>query len=163
MAPRMNIRFIDALMPAFRQGDANVDAKTEEANNILRLAKLYHAIAYHDFDALGELLTTDAVLEIIGAAGVPFVGHHEGREQVVEAARRNFSSVEEQHPEILTVVAQGNTVIVVGRERGRFHQTGKGYELTWMQEFRFNGDGAVEYIRELFDTATLMKVAERHN
>ena len=81
---------------------------------------MFRAIAHKDFDALGALLADGVTFEIVGSGG-PMAARAEWRERVVEAARRNFAQVEEQRPEILSVVAQGDTV-VVGRE----------YEAHWM-------------------------------
>ncbi len=70
--------------------------------------------------------------------------------RVVEAARRNSAQIEEQRPEILSVVAQGDTVVVFGRELGRFRPTGREYELHWMHLYRLGG-GKVAGITELLD------------
>jgi ketosteroid isomerase-like protein len=69
---------------------------------------------------------------------------------VLEAARNNFQLLEDQKPEIQTVVAQGDTVVVMAREKGRFAATGKEYESYWVQLFTFKG-GKVIRIKELAD------------
>jgi ketosteroid isomerase-like protein len=158
MAQKIDPRFIEALLPAFRLGDANVDRKLEEAGNILRVAELFHAIAREDYAAFGDLLAEDVILEIIGPAGSPMAGRHRGRAQVVEAVTGNFALVEDQRAEILSVVAQGDTVVVVGRDEGRFRPTGRRYTVHWMYQFTLAA-GKLVRIRELFDSASLLAAA----
>ena len=154
----IDTQFIDSIPAAFRQGDGKADAKQEESANVRLVERIYRIIAADDFDALGDVLADDAVLEIIGPPGVPFVGNYPGRDLVIETTRRNFSEVEAQRPEILSVVAQGNTVVVVGREQGRFRATGQEYEVDLMNQFTFR-DGKLAHIRELFDSASVLKAA----
>jgi hypothetical protein len=160
MSQKMDLQFLDTVLPAFRRGDMNVDRKLEEAANIGLMQEVYKAIANHNFDALGPLLAEDAVLEIVGPAGSPMSGVFRGREQVVEAARRNFGMVEEQKPEILSIVAQGDSVIVVGKETGRYRPTGREYEMHWMHEYTFR-EGKLARVRELLDRAELIRAAQQ--
>jgi hypothetical protein len=53
------------------------------------------------FDPLAE----DIEMVNVGPAALPFVVCWRGPTQVVEAVRRNFSWMEDQRPEVLTVVA----------------------------------------------------------
>ena len=158
MTQPMDARFIDTLFEAFHEGDANVASKSEEENNVRRVEEMYRAIARNDFEALGESFADDVSLEIIGPPTSPMTGFHQGRQRVVEATRNNFAQLEAQRPEIQSVVAQGDTVIVVGRERGRFRPTGRDYSLSWMHQFTFKG-GKVIRIRELFDSSALLGAA----
>lgn len=65
---------------------------------------------------MGDLLAEDVTFEVVGPASTPMAGRAEGRERVIEAARVNFAQIEDQRPETLSVVAQGDTVVVLGRE-----------------------------------------------
>ncbi len=156
---RMDAQFIDSIPGAFREGDANVEEKREESGNISLVEQIYRAIAGGDFDSLGDIMAEDVTLEIIGPPSGPFSGKYQGRAQVIETSRRNFSQVEAQRPEILSVIAQGNTVVVVGRESGKFRPTGREYGLHWMHQYTFR-DGKLTHILELFDSASVLHIAE---
>lgn len=78
---------------------------------------------------------------------------------VIEAARNNFAQVDEQQPEIQSVVAQGNMVVVIGKDRGRFRPTGRRYDFHCVYEFTFK-DGKVVSLRELFDTAAMLRAIQ---
>ena len=98
-------------------------------------------------------------MEIFGPQELPFAGSWKGREEVLKAIAHNFSLVEEQRPEVETVVAQGDTIVVFARERGRFEATGREYEIRWAQCFTFR-DGLVCRFREMAESEPLVAAAQ---
>lgn len=154
MTQPIDPRFIDRLQDAFREGDRNAAGKALEAENVRVIEEVFRAIARKDFDALGGLLADGVTFEIVGSGG-PMAARAEGRGRVVEAARGNFAQIEDQRPEVISVVAQGDTVVVVGKERGRFRATGREYEVHWMHQYRLEG-GKVVSITEMLDSAALL-------
>ena len=94
-------------------------------------------------------------MEFVGPPHAPFVGRWRGREEAARAVRDNFSQVEEQRPEIRTVVAQGDVVVVVAQERGRFRD-GRPYETHWVQLFTFR-DGKLARFIQICDNSTLIE------
>lgn len=157
MSQFIDQQFIINLQAAFHEGDENVDSKLEEAENVRRIEEAFRLIALRDFKALGGILADDVTLEIVGSPDTPMAGFTQGCQQVIERLENNFAQVEEQQPEIQSVVAQGNTVIVIGRERGRFRPTGRPYDLHWMHQYTFK-EGKIIHMRELFDSAALLNV-----
>jgi ketosteroid isomerase-like protein len=147
-------QFFDSFYIAFQQGDTNLASKSAEADNIRLVERIYRLIAQSDFEALGDTLADDVVFEVVGSPANPLVGCAQGRDQVVEVVRKNFQLLEDQKPEIQSVVAQGDTVVVMARESGRFAPTGKEYDFYWVQFFTF-GDGKVIRARELADVGDL--------
>ena len=152
--------FLKGVTTAFHAGDPDVGNKPAESGNVRLLQDLYRTVISGDFEGgFAAGLADDVVLEIHGPPGLPLAGTWQGPQAVAEATRRNFSLLAEQQPEITSVVAQGDTVIVLGRERGRFVATGRPYEVAFVHEFTFRG-GKVARIRELFDTAALLAAAQ---
>lgn len=131
--------FIDRLGHTFREGDPNAAAKTIEADNVRLLQSIYQTIIDGNFAAFADMLAEDVDLEILGPLAIPFLGSWRGRQQVAEAVRNNFNAVEEQHPELQSVIAQGDTVVASGRERGRCKATGQTYDVQWVQFHTFDG------------------------
>ena len=144
--------FLDSLFDAFRDGDPLADTKTTEADNVRRVRDSYAAVVRGDFDAFADGLHPDVEFEIHGPKINAFVGKSRGREPVRDTVRKNFSQVEEQRPEIITVVAQGDTVVVVGHETGRYRPTGQRYDLHWVQVFTVR-DGLIARFRQITDTS----------
>jgi uncharacterized protein len=148
-------QFIDRLHLAFGEDDDNAALKLVESINVGRVQEQYRAIARGDFAAFLDTLADDVEMEFVGPSHVPFAGRWRGRDQAGEAVRNNFAQVEDQQPEIQSVVAQGDIVVVVAFERGRFRQTGRQYQLHWVQIFTFR-DGKVARFRQICDSAAML-------
>ena len=152
--------FIDDLHRAFHEDDANAAAKDAEAANVRRLQEQYRALARGDFPTFLSHFADDIEMEIIGPDDVPFVGRWTGRQQVAEAVRRNFALVEDQRPEVQTLVAQGDLLVIIAREQGRFRATGRPYDVHFVQVFTFR-NGKVAHFREIFDSAPMLDSAHQ--
>ncbi len=157
MAQFLTMQFTDDLHYGFLQGDPEVAQKHGEAKNIRSLQELFRALACGDLAAFSAGLAEDIEMEILGPPTIPFSGRWQGRQQVVEAVRKNFAMLEDQQPEVQSVVAQGDTVVFLARERGRYRATGKAYEIHFVQFFTFRG-GKVIRFRELADSAAFLEV-----
>jgi hypothetical protein len=57
--------------------------------------------------------------------------------------------VREQRTEPLSLVSQGDTVMVMARESGRFADDGEPYEVMLAQQFTFGGDGRLVGFRSV--------------
>jgi ketosteroid isomerase-like protein len=147
--------FFEQVSLAFQASEPDVASKQREAAHVRRIQLLYHAIARGAFEEALDLTTDDFVLEICGPAVSPFNGRWQGHEEVLAAMKRNFSQVEDQRPQIQSVVAQGDIVILTAREQGSVCATGKCYDVQWMQEFTFAG-GKIQRVRELIDRSADM-------
>lgn len=80
---------------------------------------------------------------------------HRGRAEVIQ---RNFALLEDQHPTIETVVAQGEQVVFVGREKGRVRATGRPYDLHLVQVYTFR-NGKLVNMHQVLDTAAWISAA----
>lgn len=136
MDPQYTARFLDNVRP---------DTVAETDNQHV-LHSAYEAIVRGDFDAFGSFLTEDAELNIAGSGSMD--GVWRGRMHVVEAARRNFSQLADQKPEIESIVAQGDTVAVLFRETGAFRTNGRNYRFRVVQWFTFRA-GKIHRIDEI--------------
>jgi ketosteroid isomerase-like protein len=54
------------------------------------------------------------------------------------------------------VIAQGDKVVVVGKERGRFRPTGREYMLHWVYIYTLK-EGKIVRVRELLDSSALLE------
>jgi ketosteroid isomerase-like protein len=138
-------QFIDSLTAAFEAGDAGAAAKTEEAGNVRRLQEVYRAIGRGDFPAAAAAMTDDVEIRMFGPAMFDFIRSATGPEPVLAAMQRNYGLLEDQRPELISVVAQGSRVVVIFRERGQYRPTGQPYELYGTQLFEFRGDRLARY------------------
>lgn len=143
-------RFSSTLGGAFRSDDPLLTSRMLERENMAALERVYQCLAAGDYDAIGGTLADDVELEIIGPAVVPFIGKWTGISNVLQAIRNNFSYVKNQRPEIVNLTAQGNSIVVVAREQGEAVQTGKSYDIHWVQIFTFR-HGKLCRIHEVAD------------
>jgi ketosteroid isomerase-like protein len=116
---------------------------------------MFRTIARGDFDSLGSFLADDVVMEIAGPAELPFVGRTQGANQVAGQIARNFSHFEDQQPDVESVVAQGDMVVLQARERGRLRASRRPYHIHWVQIYTFR-DGKLKRFQEIFDSAPLL-------
>ncbi len=140
-------RFLDSINPAFRAGGADVEDDDAHRRNVGLLHGIFEAVGLGDFDAYGRGCHEDVILEIAGSSTVPFLGSWKGRAEVVDATRRNFGMLESQQPEIRSLAAQDDHVVVVMRETGRYLATGEPYAYHSAIVFTFE-DGLIRRIRE---------------
>ncbi len=150
MDPETTSDFVGRLTTAFHDGDSQAAHKQLERYNVERLMQFYAAVARHDFSAAAAFLADNVSLEILGA--IPFAGEWNGRDQVSAAIQANFALVDEQQPEIQSVTAQGDTVVVVARELGLYKPTARRYDVHWVQIITFAG-GKIVRAREIADNA----------
>jgi ketosteroid isomerase-like protein len=110
------------------------------------LHKVYSAMVEGDFDALGESMTDDVELNICGFG--PCSGTWRGRSEVAAATRNNLGLLDSQQPEIENTLRQGDSTVVMLREKGVFKSTGQAYSIRAVQWFTFVG-GKISKIDEL--------------
>jgi hypothetical protein len=65
------------------------------------------------------------------------------------------SAIENQEPEIRSVVAQGDVVVIVAHEHGRLRDSRRPYTLHWVQMFTFR-DGRVARFRLICNSAAMV-------
>jgi ketosteroid isomerase-like protein len=137
----MDSEYGDRLLEAVRP------AATHEARDIQAvLHAAYGAIVNGNFEAFGESVADDVELNIRGFGAMD--GTWRGRNEVIEATRKNFALLSGQQPEIEGMIAQGESVAVLLRESGVFKSTGQAYSLRGVQWFTFE-NGKIKRIDEI--------------
>ena len=141
--------YVSSIEVLFRVGDSKANEKLEEASNVRLIQDLIMAIGRDDLTAVGEMLTDDVRLEVLGPDELPFMREAKGRARMLEAIKENFGAVRDQRPKIEAVIAQGDTVIVMMGEEGEVRATGKRYRIRGIQRFIIR-EKKVEMVEELF-------------
>jgi ketosteroid isomerase-like protein len=138
----------DTYERAFAQGDPGAGSKSFEMCNVAAVKALIEAVANDDYDFFSRVVSESVSLKILAPPDVPFIRNAKGAPAFLDTVRRNFAMVEDQKPVILSIVAQGETVVCIVREQGRYSEDGRAYDLHAMQEFVFR-DGKLERIFEI--------------
>lgn len=124
---------------------------------------MYQAVTTGDIKTFGDMLADDVEMENVGPKTLPYTGHWRGANEMLGAVERNFKYLTVLKPEILSIVAQGDTVVVIGREVGVYLPTGRQYEADWVQQLTF-ADGKLKRFRQVIDASDILEgvFAERH-
>lgn len=133
---------------AFRTGDAASEAKVQERENVELLGRMVYAISQGRFDELRGYLAEDVTYEAAAPPYVPWVRRASGADEVAAAIEHNFGHVCEQRPEPLSLVSQGDTLMVMARETGRWVESGEPYETVLAQQYTFR-DGKLAAFRSI--------------
>ena len=100
---------------------------------------VFEAFGRGDIPGVLELVAEDAVWDAPGPQVVPFYGERRGREGAREFFVRLGSNVDFESFEVGEFIAEGENVVVTGRERGRAKTTGKTYQMAWVLLFKVRG------------------------
>jgi ketosteroid isomerase-like protein len=152
-------RFLDNIHRTFREEDPDVLIKHREEDHVRLIEKLFRHIAQGNLTGVNELLADDVEFELAGACDSPFIKNARGREAVLQALQHNFGQLDNQQPELLAIVAQGNMVMILGREQGKIRSTGRTYDLHWTHWFTLR-DGKVRRLFEMFDSEPLRQAMQ---
>jgi ketosteroid isomerase-like protein len=114
-------------------------AQKESQENLQSVLEQIDAIGRGDLDAALRNAHDDVRLEIFAPPQFPWIRRTVGAAALREAIQHNFATVVDQRPEVTSVTAQGDTVVLLGRERGRIKQTAAEYSLEFVQRFQFRG------------------------
>jgi ketosteroid isomerase-like protein len=155
MNPEFVGRFIARLRPAFEADDHQAAGKALEQENVAHITAMYEAILRGDYTVFSNALAEDVEFELVGPPDSPMTGHWQGREAVLAGSARNYARLEDQRPELIAVIAQGDQVNVIGREKGRIRATGREYDVPWMHLFTFR-EGKVARIYGFSDAHPLI-------
>ncbi|WP_206107629.1 nuclear transport factor 2 family protein [Paludisphaera rhizosphaerae] len=140
-------RLLDGIDPALRARSRG-PFEEADARGLAVVHGLFRAVGEGDFSAMAAMFHEEIELEITGPPSVPFLGAWSGRETVAETVRRNFEMLDAQAPEVVSMSVQGDHVVVILRERGRYIATDLEYSVRCAQVFTLS-DGLVRRVREI--------------
>jgi uncharacterized protein len=120
----------------------------------------YEALGRGDIPAILDLLTDDVEWIQQGPSVIPFAGTRHGHEGVAEYFSLLDENLEFEQFEAREFVAQGDTVVVVGFERGVSKATGHTIEQEWAHVYTLR-DGKIAKGRFFEDTAALVAAFHR--
>ena len=125
---------------------------TEDNKGVVR--KVFEKFGSGDVPGLLEMVAEDAEWAAPGPEVVPYFGERRGREGALEFFKNLGGSVEFESFEPGDFIAEGDRVVVLGRERGRVRGTGKVFDNAWALVFTVR-DGMVAGLRIYENTAAI--------
>jgi len=138
----------EVLVHAFQAEDPRHQEKAREQENLRLLGEMVILINTDRFDELGRYLAPDVTYELVAPASFPWARSAAGPEQVIQALAENFASVTGQRVEPVSLVAQGDQIMLMVRESGRWARRDDGYEVLTAQQYAFR-DGLLASFRSV--------------
>jgi ketosteroid isomerase-like protein len=105
--------------------------------NVRTLQAQLEAISRGDLESVLACAADDVTLEIFAPPEFPFVRQASGAAAFRAALQANFEAVGDQTPEVRDVFAEGDKVVLFGRETGIVRATGLRYDLEFVERFTF--------------------------
>lgn len=144
-APTLFSPLSEALQRAFEDEDPRPLVKEHEQAQVESLKRLMDSVGLGDIAQFELCLDPNIEMEIHAPSEFPWIRRARGADAVRAAVTHNFASVEDQVPQVLTVVAQGNLVDVTLRETGRIRNSGYSYDIVGVQQFQFRRGRLVRF------------------
>lgn len=123
-----------------------------EQTNLALVQSAYAAFGRGDLPALLACLSADVQWDHPGPSGIPWAGAFKGREGVQRFFAGLAASVDFESFAPEAFIADGDRVVVLGRERARVKRNGQTYETAWAHAFEL-ANGKIAAFREYTDTA----------
>lgn len=105
-------------------------------------------------EALERFVDANAVLENPLPAPIPFGGRFDGRQGFGAYLQAIFSAIEMEQFTVDEILAEGDRVVVLGRETSRVRSTDTRYTMSWVHVLTVR-NGRVQHLREFNDTAAM--------
>lgn len=110
---------------------------TEENKRVVQA--IFEAFGRGDIPGVLAHVAEDAEWVAPGPSSVPYFGERRGHAGAAEFFVQLGTNVEFEQFEPDAFVAEGDRVVVLGRERGRVRATGKTFDNDWALVFRLGG------------------------
>ena len=114
---------------------------TEENKRVIQ--SIFEAFGRGDVPGVLAHLSEDVTWKAPGPDVIPYFGDRRGHAGATEFFVQLGTNVDFEHFEPGAFVAEGDRVVVLGRERGRVKRTGKTFDNDWALVFTFGGGGKV--------------------
>ena len=128
----------------------------KEQENVQIVQQLFAAFGQGNIAAVLDMLAEDVDWQTPATrtepAEISWARPRRGREQVAQFFQEFAEKVHPEPFEQMVFTAQGDRVVVEGRNRGTAKSTGQAYEHDWVMVFTLR-EGKVARYRQYYDTA----------
>ena len=103
---------------------------------------------------LKRYITEDSVLDNPLPAPITFAGNFKGPQGFAQYAKQITETLKIEQFSLDEILADGERVVILGRETSRVIKTGKSYTMSWVHVLTVR-DGRVLHMREYNDTEAM--------
>lgn len=134
---------------------------TQETTKALTVVQeLLAAFGKGDFEALKKTLSEDTVWVYHGVDGIPYNGTYNGRDGAVRFITNIVSYVDVLDFQVSKMVADQNTVIVLGSEKQKIKSNSEVLEQKWVQVYTVENN-LITRLDEFANTAFALELFQK--
>ena len=132
--------------------------ETTKALNVVQ--EMLNAFGKGDMEALKRTLSDDTIWIYHGTDGIPYNGTYKGKEGAVKFITNIVSNVDVLDFQVTKIVADQNTVIVLGSEKQKIKSNGEVLEQKWVQVYTVEND-LITRLDEFANTAFSLQLFQK--
>lgn len=132
--------------------------ETTKAISIVQ--EMLTAFGKGDMEALKKTLSDDTTWVYHGVNGIPYNGTYQGKEGAVKFIMNIMANVDVLDFQVTKIVADQNTVIVLGSEKQKIKSNGEVLEQNWVQVYTVESD-LITRLDEYANTAFSLQLFQK--
>ncbi len=132
--------------------------ETTKALNLVQ--EMLTAFGKGDMEALKKTLSDDTTWVYHGVNGIPYNGTYQGKEGAVKFIMNIMANVDVLDFQVTKIVADQNTVIVLGSEKQKIKSNGEVLEQNWVQVYTVESD-LITRLDEYANTAFSLQLFQK--
>ena len=132
--------------------------ETTKAQNVVQ--EMLNAFGKGDMEALKKTLSDDTTWVYHGTDGIPYNGTYQGKEGAVKFIMNIMTNVDVLDFQVTKILADQNTVIVLGSEKQKIKSNGEVLEQKWVQIYTLEND-LITRLDEFANTAFSLQLFKK--
>lgn len=132
--------------------------ETTKALNVVQ--EMLTAFGKGDMEALKKTLSDDTTWVYHGVNGIPYNGTYQGKDGAVKFIMNIMANVDVLDFQVTKIVADQNTVIVLGSEKQKIKSNGEVLEQNWVQVYTVESD-LITRLDEYANTAFSLQLFQK--
>jgi len=133
----------------------------QETKKALKVVQeMLTAFGKGDMEALKQTLSDDAIWVYHGTDGIPYNGTYQGKGGAVKFIMNIMANVEVLDFQVAKIVADQNTVIVLGSEKQKIKSNSEVLEQKWVQVYTVEND-LITRLDEFANTAFSLQLFQK--
>lgn len=132
--------------------------ETTKALNVVQ--EMLTAFGKGDMEALKKTLSDDTTWVYHGVNGIPYNGTYQGKDGAVKFIMNIIANVDVLDFQVTKIVAEQNTVIVLGSEKQKIKSNGEVLEQNWVQVYTVESD-LITRLDEYANTAFSLQLFQK--
>lgn len=132
--------------------------ETKQALHVVQ--EMLTAFGKGDLEALKQTLSEDTVWVYYGVDGIPYNGTYQGKDGVVRFITNIIANVDILDFQVSQIVADQNTVVVLGSEKQKIKSNNEVLEQKWVQVYTVENN-LITRLDEFANTAFALKLFQK--